>query len=1135
MFQSSKASRSANLLEQSLKEQADNQILSVKPSKREDIEQLRIQLSAAIDKLKQSKLGKGRRGKAALYALPWYMFIGPPAAGKTTAIENSGLEFPYGAKEIKGVGGTRNCDWFFSNSAILLDTAGRYMTEEDDKEEWLSFLQVLKKYRRHQPINGVIVGVSIKEITEVNLEKLEWHARNIRRRIDELMQQLGVRFPIYLVFTKCDLIQGFVDFFQDYNRVEREQIWGCTFSRDQLRTTEPRSIFESEYELLVKNIVTERFNRLSIPMKRENRYKVFVFPLELEAIRDKLSLFVSKLFQHNPYQDSPIFRGFYFTSGTQEGIPIDHAIESIAQQFNLPADVIGPFDPGMEKKSYFIKNLFTDVIIPDFSLVSNTSRASRQKNIMKLSTVAASLTFLTLFVLGVLFGYFQSKHELGRLRDSAKNVQQIDWNRANAFSTLDKLREQVYNLEHKRPFFLQMGMYRGKAVLPFATNLYYGKSRELVKLYIYDELQNRLLRSTHSREKLYSYLKTYLLLGEEYQRLDDKNNLNYLNSALDSLFLEFYPLTNVEGADVIRSTAHRQFNYFVSLTSEKKAQAFANDKLAISRARQAIDYVPSITNLYFQMKQEAQSQLNPVTLNEIIHGQSTQYLRSTFQVPGFFTKNGWQTYVKDTIERESKEPGKEEWVMASNRQILPAEMRNADNLAKELEKLYFDEYITIWWQFLQSVDYISFPNLSTASRVFQDLSDANESPIKLLIDYVSKETQFETKIPAALEEKGGKLLAKPLKKATSLLKGNQPDDMQETLLSGLKHPVDTRFAVLHELSSESEGHKDLLNILSYYTGISQTLESLQSDGSKAKDYAKNLIQSGSGQLADVLNAVGGYQLLLDTRTKEALFEQPIHLAWQAILGQTQSYLNQQWRVGVYDFFQKNLESYFPFNKQSNRDAAIEDFRFFFQPGDGYIWAFKSEELDPFINSQTFRPRTWQNRGIQVTSNFVHALQKAAEINRCMFPNNNLEVTFQFQIEDILKRSGTNRISPVISSVRLVLDNTESVYDMGHQKPEHYYTWPNEKIDPSVYLEVTVDRVPVKVRDYTGFWGWLKLLQNADSIAATPIQGRYKIQWILKKSDQYIIVFNYKLSTRSRYNPIDRPNELFMFNCPQSLN
>ncbi|RYY95700.1 MAG: type VI secretion system membrane subunit TssM, partial [Comamonadaceae bacterium] len=92
-------------------------------------------------------------GGSYLYDLPWYVFIGAPGAGKTTALVNSGLSFPladkFGPGAIRGVGGTRNCDWWFTDEAVLIDTAGRYTTQDshqtEDKNAWEGFLGLLKK------------------------------------------------------------------------------------------------------------------------------------------------------------------------------------------------------------------------------------------------------------------------------------------------------------------------------------------------------------------------------------------------------------------------------------------------------------------------------------------------------------------------------------------------------------------------------------------------------------------------------------------------------------------------------------------------------------------------------------------------------------------------------------------------------------------------------------------------------------------------------------------------------------------------------------------------------------------------------------------------------------------------------
>jgi type VI secretion system protein ImpL len=131
------------------------------------------------------------------------VIVGAPGSGKTTALVNSGLKFPLeeagASQSIKGVGGTRNCDWWFTDEAVLLDTAGRYVTQDSeqkvDASAWLGFLELLKRFRPRQPLNGAIVTVSISDLLYQTDAQRERYARDVRSRVQELHERLGLRFP----------------------------------------------------------------------------------------------------------------------------------------------------------------------------------------------------------------------------------------------------------------------------------------------------------------------------------------------------------------------------------------------------------------------------------------------------------------------------------------------------------------------------------------------------------------------------------------------------------------------------------------------------------------------------------------------------------------------------------------------------------------------------------------------------------------------------------------------------------------------------------------------------------------------------------------------------------------------------
>ncbi|OXH86828.1 type VI secretion protein VasK, partial [Burkholderia multivorans] len=199
-------------------------------AKTADLDALRTRLSDAVKTIKTSKIGQVSGGSA-LYELPWYIVIGNPAAGKSSAVINSGLQFPFADKNsavIHGIGGTRNCDWFFTTEGILLDTAGRYSVHEEDRSEWLGFLGLLKRYRPKAPINGIIVTASIAELTGNRPEFAINLAKNLRQRVQELTEKLEVFAPVYVMFTKADLITGFTEFFSSSDKHEYDRVWGAS-------------------------------------------------------------------------------------------------------------------------------------------------------------------------------------------------------------------------------------------------------------------------------------------------------------------------------------------------------------------------------------------------------------------------------------------------------------------------------------------------------------------------------------------------------------------------------------------------------------------------------------------------------------------------------------------------------------------------------------------------------------------------------------------------------------------------------------------------------------------------------------------------------------------------------------------
>src|SRR5213078_313116 len=128
-----------------------------------------------------------------------------------------------------------------------------------------------------------------------------------------------------VLFTKVDLIAGFNEFFGNMKKSDRSQAWGTTLRLDAPKN-DPAKLFDAELDILLKRLHGRALGRLAGERNRDAKERVFQFPLEFAGVRKNLSDLVGHTFAANAFQATPIFRGFYFTSGTQEGRPIDRVV-----------------------------------------------------------------------------------------------------------------------------------------------------------------------------------------------------------------------------------------------------------------------------------------------------------------------------------------------------------------------------------------------------------------------------------------------------------------------------------------------------------------------------------------------------------------------------------------------------------------------------------------------------------------------------------------------------------------------------------------------------------------------------------------------------------------------------------------
>jgi type VI secretion system protein ImpL len=794
-----RAKNAANALEQAILQQGSQQALNARPERRAEIQALQQQVTQGISALKQSKLG-GKKGAAALYSLPWYMIIGPPGAGKTTALKASGLQFPFAGGDgggVRGVGGTRNCDWWFTNEAILLDTAGRYTTESDDRDEWLAFLQMLKRYRSRRPINGVLMAISVADLIDANEQQIESYGKKIRGRIDEVMTQLQMVVPVYVLFTKVDLIAGFNEFFGDMKKSDRQQPWGATL-RLSADKTQPAAIFEAEFDQLIKQVHAKSLKRLTTERMREPREKIYQFPLEFAGIRKNLADFIGTCFAANSFQGTPILRGFYFTSGTQEGRPLDRVLQRMGQ-------VMGVRPPEqqqqqvLESKSYFLHDVFMNVVFRDADVAARSAGELRRQWLMRVAIAATAATLGVIVCIPSVVSFFKNRSLLFTTQEQVEAAQTgINWNQppSKNLAYVDPILGRLEELDKYRddgvPVSMSWLMYQGDRIHRPAMIAYVAQLQQGFVVPCKQRLEERL--KVVKGEKYLSErndLKTYLMLNDALQaktgvgELDNELDIEWATGQYTALWFDLVkPIADKPEPDLKKQMAEH-VRYYFTLVKEGRVTPVPLNKELVAYVRKVLANVPVAKRYYdvyvnsvAEEKIDPEGDLNkanlqypPIILPDVFANRpdvlkimtSAAYDKDKKwkEIQGPYTERGHYAVLRNiatgmgVLERFA-------WVVP----LGPDETKekiatNINTLANEYEK----KYIEAWMDFMADVTVKPPSTLQEAVNLYTVLSKP-PWPYLQLLRQLEDHTQWPTAksvLDAEWEKKGVAHINKRLK------------------------------------------------------------------------------------------------------------------------------------------------------------------------------------------------------------------------------------------------------------------------------------------------------------------------------------------------------------------------------------
>jgi type VI secretion system protein ImpL len=1119
-----------------------------------EMDEMRAKMRSAM-----AQLRKSRRGRASIYELPWYLMIGPPGAGKTTAIVNSGLSFPLadtagGAAAIGGVGGTRNCDWWFTDDAVLIDTAGRYTTQESDAEAdnaaWQGFLDLLKRYRKRQPVNGALIAISLSDLSMTDELTQAAHARAIRRRLHELREKLGVRFPVYVLFTKADLIAGFQEFFEPLGREAREQIWGFTLpleaktrkaaarteSRTEARTEESPAIagFDTEFALLLERLNAQSLERMQSETDPQRRSLVAGFPPQLATLRQVARDFLAEVFQDNRYEHRQMLRGVYFTSGTQEGTPIDRLMMGMARTFGIGRQAIG--SGRGTGRSFFLTRLFLNVVFREAGLVSADDKVERRYRWARRGAIAA-----VVLVAAAAAGLWTRSYLGNRALLAASNAAIEDYRAAAALipgspigdtdlpgvvPALNILRDMPAGLASGRADpagDLGWGLYQGPVLASTARQSYRAALNEHLLPRLILRLEEQMLANINNPDLLYEALKIYLMLGAQ----------GPMNTRLVKDWMRIDWSIAFPGPD--RETLREDLaRHLDTLLSEPRVEIALNGPL-IERVRIILLEMPMAERVYNGILNSPAAQALPQLRLTDVGGPAVARVmtRSSGKplgegVEGIFTWNGFHDVFLGEALGVARRIQGESWVLGPQGE---AEQSDAALLAlsRDVLDLYYSDYVERYDTLMGDIDIIPLQSLSHAVEVVNVLSGPT-SPLVNILTAISKETSL-TKSRAVLDTSAAKAGLSTVAErevlsnldATSQSLFSALSSAAENRLAGAAPPpppgayVENRFDWLHQLVERPEGQPSQLD------GLIGTLGEVYRELNRLSFSGAQTLGGGGFAAAPEATAL--------SRLQQGVANMPGPLPrWVTQVAQgasgitadgTRASLNATWQSEVLPFCTQALGNRYPMTRRAQADTSMQDFGRLFAP-DGLIDGFFKQNLAKFVDTRTnpwsFRPGAGTDLGI--APGVLQQFQNAAAIRDAFFATGGAVPSVAFQITP-------EALDPKAKSVQLKIDGT--AVDFSHKDGvpgPTAITWPGQ-VGMAQIAFVPPPAGSQGGMRFDGPWGWFRLLDAAE-VRRTNVSDRNRI--IFNIGGQIAI---FQMQSGSVLNPFALP-ALGQFSCPESF-
>ncbi|MFN0101742.1 MAG: ImcF-related family protein [Bryobacteraceae bacterium] len=1030
--------------------------------------------------------------------LPLVFLMGENGSVKTTTILNSGLEPELVTGQVyqdTNIIPTRLANVFLARQTLFMDTAGGFM---NDGNRWQRLVRRLAPGQLKSVVGAKAQAPRAALVTfdgetffrQGGNEAATVIARKLNERLVEISAQLGIRVPVYVLFTRMDRTQFFLDFVRNIGNEEALQIFGVTvpilpanaggiYSEDETRR------LTDQYSLLTHSLCDKRLlllPRETDPAKLPGAYE---FAREFTKLRRPLVQFLVDLCKPSQLRTSPFLRGFYF-SGVRPIVVDDSAGLQAARQQHQPA--IDPGSAGATKifrmgpggtmaqqnpsftpqvgatrkvpQWTFLGRLFNDVILADHEAQVASSSSTKTSMAQRiLLGAAAALSLLALA--GFTVSYFGNRGLENNALEAARGISSVNNTDPKALpdkaslEKLETLRQTLETLDGYKtagaPYKLRMGLYSGNEMYPHVKEIWCQKFNQTLLGPTHGGLQ-RLLKGLPSAPQptddygaYFSALRTYLTITV----YPDKSTRDTTAAALFNAWSS--------GRDVgdRAQLARAQFDFYSDYLRNSGGCPLAFDDAAVTSGRRFLAGFSGVASIYQSMLASANKANKPVNYNRDIKGSETIIVNNK-DVAGGFTKEGFGT-MSEYIKKPDPFFGGEPWVLCGDlanqrdtaRTNCASGVGNIDraSLAKSLTDLYTTDYIRAWRGYLRNSTFVKYKDLEDATTKLDQIV-SNDTPLMALFWLATRNTAVDNeKIRNAFQ---------PIMEVVP-----PPATVQKYIYAEKNGVYIDSLAKLQKALADA-----VPNLATDPNAANKPIDAASDSRMQLKAVARSFNPDPDGQV---------------DRLSSQILEDPIVQVDRFLKGRGKDELNAK-GAGLCNQRFAGLRGKFPFNPAAKPEATLDDVVKVFHPTEGSIWTFLEADLKKYMKKEGGKWAGLNADNIQINPAFVAFVNQAQRFSDLVFPGGAKEPKMTYTLTPLR--------SDVITGSTLTIDGQTQQF--GASGGGKQFTWPGaaqKGVRGSVKL---VGGSPLDVDDQPGLWGIYRFIYAADIV--TPTGGGLSSEW-----------------------------------------